>query len=768
MRVSRSILSAFIVAITISQPGAAASTVRFPGQLSDPEGHQNLNATDIRASEPVGAIRIDGVVDPEEWAGAPVISDFTARNPIEGAEPSQRTEVRILYTRSHLYVAFSCFDVDPDGIVVRVSTRDNYRIQSDKVGFDIDPYHDHRKSYYFQVSVANNQTDYLGIDVNWDGVWDSATRITDEGWFAEFAIPFAILRFESLEFQTFGVNFHRSIQRTREELAWRAWHRDELLRVDKFGHLENLRGLRSSHNLEIMPYAKTSGQRYYSSTAGPVAYINENFSDFGLDLKYGLTSNLALDVALNPDFGQIAPDAEQINVTRYERHFRELRPFFQEGQTILRTPLQIFYSRRIGKQVSGGPEVNMLAGAKITGRTGPYQIGIIDAVTEHKDYSYTYDGTTYDATVPMANYSVVRIQRDILTRSNIGILAVGKDSDHGDGAAPYQRAFGADFSFNMDSYHYISGMLARSVNPGEKGNDWAGQFRAGLRSDLWDYGVDFNYLGPQFDVRQVGYITQVDRRRVGWNFGWKPRPERNGIRRIEMKTSGQSSHNFAGLYTTGRFGVEFKIQGMNYMELDARATLNDTRWLDVDAAEPWNTSDEIRPYRGMEYNLSFKTDASLDYSFSASTTWGNFLDYGDYYFGHDWSVRSSFNFRPSSRFGGSVSLTRISEYFDDGTLDETKNLLVTRLSYYFTSNLSVKLYNQFLFSTNSDSEVKNRAANTLNLVFAYFLNAKSILYVIYNEIRDDGIDDWQYYDEFGRLPLSDRAFLVKFTYWFSL
>lgn len=694
-----------------------------------------------------------------------MVSDFTARNPIEGAEPSQRTEVRILYTRSHLYVAFSCYDTEPEKIVCRVSTRDYYRLPSDKVGLDIDPYHDHRISYYFQVGVANNQTDFLGIDISWDGVWESATAITDEGWFAEFAIPFSILRFEPHPTQTFGINFHRGIQRTKEELAWRAWRRNELLRVDKFGHLEDLEGLRSSHNLEIMPYVKTSGQRYYRGSADPVGYLTENLSDAGVDLKYGLTSNLALDVALNPDFGQIAPDAEQINVTRYERYFRELRPFFQEGQTVFRTPLQIFYSRRIGKQIPGGPEVNMLAGAKVTGRAGPYQVGVIEALTEQEAYTTSSGG---QATVPMANYSVVRIERDILTRSNVGILAVGKDSNLGDGSSPFQRSFGADFSLRMDDNHYVTGMLARSVNHGQRGNDWAGQIKAGLNSDLLDYSVEFNYLGPQFDVTQIGYITQVDRRRVGWSFAWNPRPEKHGIRRIEMKTTGLVSHNFDGLYTTGRYGLEFKIQGMNYMELEARANLSDSRWYDVDAEEPWNTTVVARPYRGTSYNLSFNTDASLDYSFSASTDFGDFLDYEDYYFGRDWTLRSSFNFRPSSRLSGSLGLTHIREYFGCGGLDETKNLLVTRASYYFTSDLSVKLYNQFRFFTGGDGGAGDTAANTLNLVLSYFLNAKSILYLVYNEIRNDEIADRRYYERYGRLPLSDRALLVKFTYWFSI
>ncbi len=768
MRRQISISRLLLLAAFITIPGIASAL--SPGYFddSDPTGHENPAATNIEATEARGAIRIDGVVDPEEWADAPVISDFTARNPVEGAAPSQRTEVRVLYTRSYLYIAFSCYDTEPDKIVYRISTRDSWRLQSDKVIIDIDPYHDHRHAYHFAVGVANNQTDAYGMDINWDGVWESATAITDEGWFAEIAIPFSILRFEVHQSQTFGINFHRDIQRTKEDLAWRAWRRNDWTRVDKYGHLEDLVGLRSSHNLEIMPYVKASGQQYYRNSADPVGYINERLSDMGVDLKYGLTSNLALDVALNPDFGQIAPDAEQINVTRYERHFHELRPFFQEGQTVFRTPLQIFYSRRIGKQVSGGPEVNLLAGAKITGRTGPYQIGIINAITEHKDYTATYGSSVYEKTVPMANYAVVRLERDIFTRSSVGILAVGKDSNSGNGSAPYQRALGADFSFRMDDNHYITGMLARSINAGEDGNDWAGQFRAGLRSDLLEYGLDFNYLGPQFDVKQVGYITQVDRRRMGWNLGWKPRPEKHGIRRIELKTSGQASRNFAGLYTHGRYGVEFKIQGMNYMELEAKATINDTRWKDVYAEEPPYTSVEARFYRGRDYSLSFNTDRSLDYSFSASTNFGDFLDYYDYYFGRDWTIRSSFNFRPSSRFSGSLGLTRIREYFKDGRLDETKNLLVTRASYYFTSNLSVKLYNQFRFYTNSDSGVRDSAANTLNVVFSYFLNAKSILYVVYNEIREDDIADWKYYEQYGRLPLSDRAVLIKLTYWFNI
>jgi len=739
-----------------------------------PQPHPILNdnaGSSISAAAVMSNIRIDGTIDPEEWAGAPVISDFTARNPVEGAAPSQRTEVRVLYSPTHLYISFSCLDSAPDDIVYRVSTRDSWRLQSDKVQIDIDPYHDHRNSYHFLVGVANNQVDSYGMDINWDGVWESATTITDEGWFVEIALPFSILRFEAREEHTFGINFGRTIQRTKEDLLWCSWGRNDAFRIDKYGELNNLQGLRRGRRLELMPYLKASGQQFYRS-GGTLDYDRDGLADFGLDLKYGLTSNMALDIALNPDFGQIAPDQEQINVTRYERFFMELRPFFQEGQGVFRTPLQIFYSRRIGKQIFGGPEVNLLAGAKLIGREGPWEIGVINAVTEHQDYT-TSSGTPM--TVPMANYSVVRFKRDIFARSNIGIISVNKDSRSVQDtsrtaleSSPYQRALGLDLNLRFQDNHYLTTMLAHSINHNGSGNDWAGQVKAGLRSDLWEYGLEFNYLGPEFDVDQIGFITQVDRRRGKVNFGWKPRPERNGIRQLEFKGSAEASRNFAGDYTHGRYRAEFKLQDMNYFEMNASVGRNHTMWYDIYAPNPWITGVTGRPYDGTDFSVRFNTDRSLDYSFDASFNWGDFLDYSDLYWGRDLSVRAGFSFRASARFSGNLSMTHIREYFTDGSLDEVKNLLVARASYYFTSNLALKVYNQYRFYLPTETGERNVGANTLNAVLSWFLNAKSVLYLVYNEIRDDDIRNWEYYEQYGRLPLSDRALLMKFTYWFNL
>jgi len=761
----------FALCLLPALPGTAAARPQGPLMELDPD--RVLDGSRIDAVAATGTIRIDAEISAREWQAAPVVADFTARNPVEGAAPSQRTEVRILYDAHRLYLAFICYDTEPDGIVYRVSTRDSWMLQSDKVQVDIDPYHDRRNAFHFIVTVANAQVDTYGMDINWDGVWDSATRITDEGWIAEIAIPFSILRFEPQEEHVFGINFGRTIQRTKEDLNWQAWARDDYSRVDKYGTLEQLRGLRGGGNLEVMPYVKASGEQYYRNDLSNLGYDRDGLSDIGLDLKYNLTSSMALDVALNPDFGQIAPDQEQINVTRYERHYHELRPFFQEGQSIFRTPMQIFYSRRIGKQPpGGGPEANLFAGGKLIGRTGPWQIGVINALTERRDYALEYGGTLVAGTLPMANFTVLRAQRDILDRSTVGVLAVSKDSRTGTDwlgqrVAPYQRAFGFDTSLRFAQNHYVTAMIARSINPGPDGNDWGGQIRAGLRSDLWEYGAQFHYLGPELDVDQVGYITQVDRRRGGFNVGWKPRPEAWGIRRIELTASADASRNFAGQYTYGRYRFEFSFQGMNYMQVEGHAGRNDSRWRDVFAAEPWNTPVTARTYTGWDYQVEFSTDRTLDYSFTTSISWGDFIDYSDYYVGRDLSIRSGFTFRPSARLSGSLNLTHIREHFANGQLDESKNLLVTRLSYYFTPDLALRLYNQFRLYTGGGGGPDHLSANTLNAVFSWFLNAKSILYVVYNEIRDDAILDREYYARYGRLPLSDRALLVKLTYWFN-
>jgi hypothetical protein len=407
----------------------------------------------------------------------------------------------------------------------------------------------------------------------------------------------------------------------------------------------------------------------------------------------------------------------------------------------------------------------MLGGAKLIGREGPWEIGLINAVTEHRDYT-TFGGSP--ATVPMANYAVVRLKRDIFARSNIGIISVNKDSRTAPGVSPYQRALGLDLNLRFQDNHYITTMLAHSLNHNGIENDWAGQLKAGLRSDLWEYGLEFNYLGPDFNVDQIGFITQVDRRRGKVTFGWKPRPERYGIRQLEFKGSAEASRDFAGHYTHGRYRAELKLQGMNYMELNVTAGQNHTMWYDIWADNPWGTTVTGRSYDGQDFSVRFNTDRSLNYSFDASVNWGDFLDYSDLFWGRDFNIRAGFTFRPSARLAGNLSLTHIREYFTDGALDETKNLLVTRGSYYFTANLALKVYNQFRLYTSTGAGERDTRANTLNAVLSWFLNAKSVLYLVYNEIRDDDIGNWEYYERYGRLPLSDRALMLKFTYWFNL
>jgi hypothetical protein len=368
----------------------------------------------------------------------------------------------------------------------------------------------------------------------------------------------------------------------------------------------------------------------------------------------------------------------------------------------------------------------------------------------------------------MANYAVVRVKRDVLSRSTVGFLAVSKDVRLGGGRAPYQRAVGLDLDLSAGRNYFLTAMLARSLNPNGDGDDWAGNIKAGQNSDLWAYSLEYTYLGPELSVNQVGYITQVDRRRTNWSVGWKPRPERYDIRRIELTLSGDSASNFGGLYTEGGLSGGFHLQTMDYLDLNLKTSVDDTRWRDVYAPDPFATSERARLYRSWSWSVSVSTDRTKDYSFNLSAEWGDFLDFGDAYWGRSGQVRTGFSFKPSERLSGSLNLTHIREYLRDRTLDETKNLLVTRGSYYFTSNLSVGVYNQYRLFTTSAVGERDTGANTLNLVISYYLNAKSVLYIVYNELRDDRIGGGEYYRAYGSLPVSDRVLFTKFTYWFSM
>ncbi|MDQ3264600.1 MAG: carbohydrate binding family 9 domain-containing protein [Myxococcota bacterium] len=331
-------------------------------------------------------IQVDGKLDEAPWAAAPVFADFVQRFPVTGAEPSQRTELRVLYDDRFLYVSLYCFDTQPELINRRLGRRDSSPF-SDAVQVMIDPTHDHRTGYLFYVNAGGVLGDGIFFDDrnfsgDWDGIWEGAAQVVHDGWIAEYAIPLSLLRFPAADVQTWGFGARRDIARTNEELDSVNNPRSSSANVSRFGHLTGLEGLRPKRELELIPYAAGRALLRPQFSDGRTARLLDPSLYVGLDLKTSLTSDLTLNATLNPDFGQVEADQILQNLSTFELQFPEKRPFFTQGMDLFQpvgggygSNQALFYSRRIGL---GLP---ILGAAKLTGNVAKgVEVGLLDAL----------------------------------------------------------------------------------------------------------------------------------------------------------------------------------------------------------------------------------------------------------------------------------------------------------------------------------------------------------------------------------------------------
>ena len=396
---------------------------------------------------------IDGRLNDEVWGQAQPASGFTQRDPQEGAPATERTEIRFLYDDEALYIAARLDDSEPHLISRRLSRRDN-SADADLLSVYLDPMHDHLTGAVFRVSASNVQQDAIlyndtWSDGSWDAVWDSQTFVDDRGWSVEMRIPLSQLRFPASERHTWGVNVERFIRRKNEYDWLHMVPKDETGVVSRMQHLSGLDGLRPRRTLELLPYAAARAEFVEPRRVGnPFNDGSRSFGSAGLDVKWGLTSNLTLNGTLNPDFGQVEVDPAVVNLSAFETFFEERRPFFLEGSQIFgsfgttgsnsywgfnTSDPSIFYSRRIGRtpQLSASGDfvdpptaTTILGAAKMTGKTsGGWSIGVLDAVTD-RELARTHTGGLGGraAVEPFTNYLVARVQRDLGRRAGAGFM----------------------------------------------------------------------------------------------------------------------------------------------------------------------------------------------------------------------------------------------------------------------------------------------------------------------------------------------------------
>ncbi len=398
-------------------------------------------------------IKIDGILSENIYNSQPV-TGFTQKNPVEGSKPTQKTDVWVGYDESALYIGAKMFDVHPDSIIGILSRRDDSN-ESDWFGLYLDPYHDYRTGYQFGVNAAGSIIDGTlyndsWSDNSWNGIWEYAIHRDTYGWSVEMRIPYTQLRFNDTRKMIWGINFYRKIPRYNEEDYLIMVPKKESGFVSHFAQLIDLNGIKSQQRIELLPYVVSKAQYLVHDRNDPFYKSRQYQQTIGMDLKYGIGSNLTLDATINPDFGQVEVDPASVNLSTFETYYDEKRPFFIEGSNIFSfgyggsnnnwsfnwSNPELFYSRRIGRaphvslddnvDYSDYPsESKILGAAKITGKLGnDWSVGAINAVTARTFAKIFQNNTVSSEQVePLTNYSVVRAQKEFNSgRQGLGLM----------------------------------------------------------------------------------------------------------------------------------------------------------------------------------------------------------------------------------------------------------------------------------------------------------------------------------------------------------
>ncbi|MFT5143984.1 MAG: hypothetical protein ACI80V_003110 [Rhodothermales bacterium] len=490
------------LALTVIAPSGAAEL--GPGDLNE---DKVLPAQHVESH-----ISVDGVLDEMDWARAAAASEFVQFEPNEGQSPSQRTEVRVLYSEQAIYIGARLFDTEPDKILATLGRRDGTN-QADWFYASLDSYFDKKTAYTFGVNAAGVQFDGIttgNTDTSWDAVWQSAVQITDDGWVAEIRIPLAMLRF--LEGgETWGVNFRREIPRTSETLEWAMVPRNERRSryVAAYGRLQGLSQLTPARNIQILPYTVNRLDTFESETPGKGASSRD--MDIGMDLKVGITSNITLDATVNPDFGQVESDPAELNLTAFESFFPEKRPFFVEGAQIMefRTDYDggLLYTRRIG---AGEP---IIGATKLTGRTdGGLSFGVLGATT----------GAEFD---PERIYTLSRVRQEIGRYSYIGGIGTiyGRSGDDGPvrsltSGVDWDLRFGEN-TYQFDGFFSYASRSGRGLDESQQG--FAGSVGLDRNRGVWTLSNSLVAFSDDFNPNDMGRLRRNDFIRASSSVGYQ-------------------------------------------------------------------------------------------------------------------------------------------------------------------------------------------------------------------------------------------------------
>ena len=623
--------------------GLSAGLLLFAA--ADPAASQQANgsaggavALEAFALAAETTIRLDGRLDEAAWSDAVPITDFTQQEPVEGGEPSERTEIRVVFDEDHLYIGAILYD-DPDGVLAYQRQRDASLGTDDRFMWILDTFLDGRTGYMFEINPAGLMGDGIltgggggggrgGGGKAWDGIWEARTAMRPDGWSAEIRIPFRTLNFNP-DLDTWGINFQRTIRRRNEEILWRGHRRNEgLFRPVNAGRLTGLRNLSQGLGLEARPSAVASWRNVPDNT-DPTTFPR----DISLDVNYSVTSSLRASASVNTDFAEVESDQRRVNLTRFPQRFPERRDFFLEGSGVFtfapRSGPSPFFSRRIG--LASGEQIPIQYGTRLTGQAGRYELGFYQIGTS--PHTYLPSGDEAEVVVPRENFTVARVKRSILEQSTVGAIYTRRSTaadPSGHGAAVGHTA-GFDLqlatsSFLGDNRAEMEAFVVWNSNPDPAtdrslGDLTARGFRFNFPNDVWSAHLSYREFGDDYRPT-LGFVARNGFRRVEPRVGWAPRPA--GIDWIRQ--------------------LEFAVQFRNLTQLGT-GILEEREWqldlLEIDFESGDNF--EFGATRTLEYlDYGYEVSEGIDILPGEYTMW-------------EWSARGRTASRRRVSGGGSVS-----------------------------------------------------------------------------------------------------------------
>jgi hypothetical protein len=699
-----------------------------------------LGRTIVRAIRLTQPLRVDGRLDESVYSTVEPISDFIQNDPQAGAPGTEKTELWVTFDDAYVYVSFRCWESQPERLIANEMRRDNQGVfRNDNVAFMFDTFYDRRNSILFNINPIGGRMDGQVTNEqqnngDWNPVWDLEVGRFENGWTVEAAVPFKSLRYRPGRAQIWGFNARRNnLWKNEYSFLTRVpagRGPGAIFLASLAATLVGIEAPPPSRNLEVKPYV--TSDLTSDLTASP-RISNDPGADAGVDVKYGVTQNLTANFTYNTDFAQVEADEQQINLTRFSLFFPEKREFFLENQGLFAfggasavasagdTPV-LFYSRRIG--LNEGRETPILAGGRLTGRLGRYSLGVLNIQTDDEPVSRSLS----------TNFSALRVKRDLLRRSSIGLLVTGRSI--GQSGSGSNQAYGVDGTFAFFDSLAINTYWARTQTDALSGEDTS--YRAQLNYNGDRYGVQLERLvvGDSFNP-EIGFVRRDDMRSASGELRFSPRLAssrvirklswsgslayiENGARRLESRDlTGEFAIDF---HNSDRFFVDYTD---SYEFLPAPFRIASGITLPVGGYD----------FRAARAGMNFGRQRPISTNISA--------EYGTFYSGHRTTFAiSQGRLNPSPRISIEPTYSVNAVDLREGSF--TTILLGSRATFTVTPLMFISA----LVQHNSG----NRAV-TANVRLRWEYQPGSELFVVWNEQRDTRLS--------GFPGLVNRGVIVK-------